>query len=99
MSRFLVRFVLYLSSVKLLHMTKKLTLLMLLAGHFAFAQVNGITKFFPAAAVGASPNYTNVQTLVNGYISPIGEDFGALGNNGWYSTAETHQKFGFDLSV
>src|SRR5882757_1243325 len=81
-------------------MIKKLTLLMLLAGHFAFAQVNGITKYFPAAAVGNATNgAANVQTLVSGYISPIGEDFGAMGNTGWYSTADTHQKFGFDLSV
>ena len=79
-------------------MTKKLTLLMLLAGHFAFAQVNGITKFFPAGAVPTG-GAANVQTLVSGYISPIGEDFGKLGNTGWYSTADTHQKFGFDLSV
>ncbi len=81
-------------------MTKKLTLLMLLAGHFAFAQVNGITKFFPAAAVGNTANgAANVQSLVSGYITPIGEDFGKLGNTGWYSTADTHQKFGFDISV
>jgi hypothetical protein len=79
-------------------MTKKLTLLFLLAGHFAFAQVNQITKFFPAAAVPTG-GAANVQALVSGYITPIGEDLGALGNNGWYSTAATHQKFGFDISV
>ncbi len=79
-------------------MTKKLTLFMLFAGHFAFAQVNGITKFFPAAAVPSGGN-ANVQNLVSGYITPIGEDFGKMGNTGWYSTADTHQKFGFDISV
>ena len=79
-------------------MTRKITLVMLLVGHFAFAQVNQITKFFPAAAVPTGGS-ANVQSLVSGYITPIGEDFGAMGNTGWYSTADTHQGFGFDLSV
>lgn len=81
-------------------MTKKLTLLMLVAGHFAFAQQNGIAKYFPAAATGgATPNYANIQELVGGYITPIGEDLGALSNNGWYNTASNHSKWGFDLTV
>jgi len=58
---------------------------------------SGITKFFPAAA--ANGNVSNVQQLVSGYVSPIAEDFGSLMNNGWYNTAATHKKFGFDFSV
>ena len=56
-----------------------------------------IAKFFPAAAV-PSPG-TNLQQLIGGYITPIAEDLGALSNNGWYNTAATHKRFGFDLSI
>ncbi|CAN5405210.1 hypothetical protein BH10BAC4_BH10BAC4_00900 [soil metagenome] len=79
-------------------MKKRLIFLILLASHFTFAQQNQIAKFFPAAAV---PNggAANVQGLVAGYIQPIGEDFGSLSNNGWYTTAATHKKWGFDLQV
>ncbi len=71
---------------------------MLLASHFTFAQQNQIAKFFPAAAVPTG-GAANIQSLVGGYIKPIGEDFGALASNGWYSTAENHKKWGFDLQV
>ncbi|MEJ0056475.1 MAG: DUF6588 family protein [Bacteroidota bacterium] len=83
-------------------MTKKLIFLMLLASQFTFAQQNQIAKFFPVAAISptaSAAGYANVQTLVSGYIKPIGEDFGALSNNGWYATAENHKKWGFDLQV
>ncbi|NOT75945.1 MAG: hypothetical protein HOP08_13545 [Cyclobacteriaceae bacterium] len=85
-------------------MTKKIIFLMLLASQAAFAQTNQIAKFFPAAAIGNSTTPTatgsaNVQGLVSGYIKPVAEDFGSLMNNGWYSTAENHKKFGFDLQV
>ncbi len=83
-------------------MRNKLLLLMILAGPVALAQtsnnLSSIAKFFPAAAV-LSGGDANVQSLVGGYIKPVGEDFGALMNNGWYSTASTHQRFGFDISV
>ncbi len=62
-----------------------------------FAQKD-IAKFFPAAAV-TTGGASNVQQLVGGYISPIAEDFGSLGNGGWYTTAATHKRFGFDLNV
>jgi hypothetical protein len=61
------------------------------------AQKN-IAKFFPAAAV-PSGGSANLQNLVKGYITPIAEDFGTLGNNGWYTTAEVHKQWGFDLNV
>jgi hypothetical protein len=76
---------------------KKLAILFLIpACSPAFGQKD-IAKFFPAAA--APGNVNNVQQLVSGYISPIAEDFGSLMNNGWYNTAATHKKFGFDFSV
>jgi hypothetical protein len=62
------------------------------------AQPKEVTKFFPAAAV-TSGGTANVQYLVGGYIAPLAEDLGGLINSGWYSTAENHKRFGFDLSV
>ncbi|CAN5293103.1 hypothetical protein BH09BAC3_BH09BAC3_18010 [soil metagenome] len=79
-------------------MKKRMIFLIVLASQCAFAQQNQIAKFFPAAAV-PSGGAANVQGLVAGFIRPIGEDFGALANNGWYSTAENHKKWGFDLQV
>lgn len=85
-------------------MQKRMIFIMVLASQWAFAQQNQIAKFFPAAAIaaGSTPSAqgsANVQALVSGFIKPIGEDFGALSNNGWYSTAENHKKWGFDLQV
>ena len=77
-------------------MKKSLTVLLFLVSTLAMSQKD-IAKFFPAAASPGSVN--NVQQLVSGYISPIAEDFGSLMNNGWYNTAATHKRFGFDLSV
>ena len=77
-------------------MKKSLTVLLFLVSTLAMSQKD-IAKFFPAAAAPGSVN--NVQQLVSGYISPIAEDFGSLMNNGWYNTAATHKKFGFDFSV
>jgi len=77
-------------------MKKLLLVLLIPICNVAIGQ-KGIAKFFPAAA--ANGNVNNVQQLVAGYINPIAEDFGSLMNNGWYNTAATHKKFGFDLSV
>lgn len=78
-------------------MKKLLVFFVLLASTQLIAQKN-IVKFFPAAAVPTG-GQANVQQLVEGYISPITKDFGSLVNNGWYNTAATHKKFGFDLTV
>jgi hypothetical protein len=78
---------------------KKIILYVVLS--FTATQMYGqkdIVKFFPAAAVTTGGD-KNVQELVKGYINPITEDLGALINNGWYNTAATHKKFGFDLTV
>ncbi len=61
-------------------------------------QTNQIARFFPAAMV-PSGGQANIDKLISGYITPVAEDFGSLGNGGWYNTAETHKRFGFDLSV
>ena len=78
-------------------MKKIIVFLGLLISVQLVAQKN-IVKFFPAAATSTGGT-SNVQELVKGYISPITQDFGSLINNGWYNTAATHKKFGFDLTV
>jgi len=84
-------------------MKKIIVFLGLLISVQLVAQKN-IVKFFPAAATttGGTPSAqgsANVQELVKAYITPITKDFGSLVNNGWYNTAATHKKFGFDLTV
>ncbi len=53
---------------------------------------NDIAKFFPAGK-------ENAQLLTGAYLEPLTKDLGTLLNNGWYTTAKTHKRFGFDLSV
>lgn len=37
--------------------------------------------------------------LLEQYLKPFGNSFGAGMNNGWYNTAETHKKFGFSVML
>lgn len=37
--------------------------------------------------------------LLEQYLKPFGNSFGAGMNNGWYNTAETHKKLGFSLML
>lgn len=57
----------------------------------AFGQ-KALTQYFPAGEA-------NAGLLVQGYIRPMSEDIGTLASNGWYNTAATHKKFGFDISI
>ena len=42
---------------------------------------------------------TDLNTVANGYLRPAGNSWAAgLGSN-WYSTAEVHKTFGFDISI
>jgi len=59
---------------------------------------NKVTWFFPAAAVPTGGE-ENLHNLLQGYLTPIAEDFGSLSNNGWYTTASTHKRWGFDINV
>jgi hypothetical protein len=63
-----------------------------------------IGTFFPAAAIDngstiSTSGQQNLNTLIGGYIAPLAEDFGSLGNSAWYNTGATHKKWGFDISV
>jgi hypothetical protein len=71
---------------------KRIALLMaLMSSGVAYGQ-KALTHYFPAGQ-------NNASVLVENYVKPMGEDLGALGNNGWYNTAATHKRFGFDISL
>ena len=39
------------------------------------------------------------KSLIEAYISPLGNSFGAALNNGWYNTAKPHKLGGFDITI
>jgi len=41
----------------------------------------------------------DANTLIESYISPFGNAFGATMNSGWFNTAKAHKPLGFDLTV
>ena len=40
----------------------------------------------------------DANTLLKNYMEPFGKGFGASMNTGWFTSASTHKKLGFDLS-
>ena len=41
----------------------------------------------------------DAQLLVDAYVAPLGQSLTYSLNSGWASSAKTHKKFGFDLTV
>ncbi|MFQ5605171.1 MAG: DUF6588 family protein [bacterium] len=41
----------------------------------------------------------DANLLINEYLRPLGNGFGADLNNGWFNTARTHKFLGFDITV
>jgi hypothetical protein len=41
----------------------------------------------------------DANLLLEAYLRPFGNGFGADVSNGWYTTAETHKLFGFDINI
>ncbi len=39
------------------------------------------------------------KSIIEAYISPLGNSLGAALNNGWYNTAKPHQLGGFDVTI
>ena len=39
------------------------------------------------------------KSLIEAYISPLGNSLGAALNNGWYNTAKPHHLGGFDVTI
>ncbi len=55
-----------------------------------------LAHYFPGAHGSGK---ADVEQLIDNFIQPLGVDISVLPNNGWYSTAKTHKRWGFDLSV
>ena len=72
---------------------KKLLVLLIFvfAGKLTFAQAD-VVEFIKAGQVDASK-------LMEAYLDPYGLALGDGLNNGWYYTAKTHDRFGFDFSM
>lgn len=51
-----------------------------------------LVQYFPAGQA-------NAELLINEYVKTLAEGFTAANNNGWYSDAKPHDKFGFDFNV
>jgi len=77
--------------------TISICLALLLVCHFAVAQ-SDVLKYLPAAAVPTG-GQANLQNLLNGYLTPIAEDFGMIVNNGWFNTPVAHKRWGFDINL
>ena len=70
---------------------------------FAFQNLHAqedLVKYFPAAEVDASGNILSLagaEELIGLYVQPMGDGLTSAMNNGWYNSAKTHKKFGFDI--
>ena len=42
---------------------------------------------------------TDGKSLIEAYVSPLGNSLGAALNNGWYNTAKPHHLGGFDVTI
>ena len=67
-------------------------LLFFLVTPAAFAQVDDVGRILQASREDAN-------ILVSEYLKPFGSGFGASINTGWTNTAQTHKKFGFDITI
>ena len=67
-------------------------LLFFLVTPAAFAQVDNVGRILQASREDAN-------ILVSEYLKPFGSGFGASINTGWTNTAQTHKKFGFDITI
>lgn len=63
----------------------------LLSVNVAIAQED-VTQFLKAGV-------NDANTLIESYISPFGNAFGATMNSGWFNTAKAHKPAGFDLTI
>ena len=77
-------------------MKKCIPLAILLVAVFQVSAQKKLARYFPGAEGSGNDN---VEALIDLFIKPIGNDICILPNNGWYSTAKTHKKWGFDMSV
>ena len=48
---------------------------------------------------GQTTKTEDAKSLIEAYISPLGNGLGAALNNGWYNTAKPHNLGGFDITI
>lgn len=66
---------------------------------FVFTTTFSSAQFFDDLKEVLAATSEDAQTLAGAYISPIGESLTYGLNTGWASSAKTHKKFGFDLTI
>ena len=67
---------------------------------FGFFTFNAAPTFGQVGDIGdILQSGEDANTLARAYLEPFGSGFGASLNTGWTNTAETHGKFGFDITV
>ncbi|WP_441000217.1 DUF6588 family protein [Fodinibius sp. SL11] len=68
---------------------------------FGFFTFNAAPTFGQIGDIGdiLQSGREDANTLARAYLEPFGSGFGASLNTGWTNTAETHGKFGFDVTV
>ena len=54
---------------------------------------------YSVAQTPIAAEMTDGQSLIEAYVSPLGNSLGAALNNGWYNTAKPHQLGGFDVTI
>ena len=56
-------------------------------------------SFYSVAQTSIAAEMTDGKSLIEAYVSPLGNGLGAALNNGWYNTAKTHHLGGFDVTI
>ena len=55
--------------------------------------------FYSVAQTPIATEMTDGKSLIEAYVSPLGNSLGAALNNGWYNTAKPHHLGGFDITI
>lgn len=78
--------------IKSLKISLGIVLLSFAVSTSAHAQFGDAGEILRAGAADAN-------ILMESYLNPFGKGFGSGMNTGWFNTAGTHKKFGFDISI
>ena len=58
-----------------------------------------LAGFIGFSSFGQNAATEDAKSLIEAYISPLGNGLGAALNNGWYNTAKPHSLGGFDVTI
>lgn len=73
-----------------------LTILLVFTTHFTMQSQNTTPDGFESLLLAAE---SDSKALVSGYLTPALKGMNHSLNGGWYHTAKTHKKFGFDITI